>query len=283
MTEPSLEGRIEECTRRWSVTVDERRDTVDSVLLLGRRGDAHVVLKVVRRRTDEWESGAILSAFAGSASVLALEVTGGAVLLERLLPGSALASLSLSGRDDEATGILADVIDRMRPLEPPAVAVPVEDLARGFDRYLAGTDRRIDGRLVDNAHRIYLSLCRTQSRPRLLHGDLHHYNVLFDDCRGWTAIDPKGYVGELEYELGASLRNPYEQPAVFSGLDAVNRRLALLAQALPVNQDRALAWAYAQAVLAVIWSVEDGTAVEAVDPCLTLARAIEPVLAVRDT
>ena len=42
----------------------------------------------------------------------------------------------------------------------------------------------------------------------LLHGDLQHYNVLLDKDRGWVAIDPKGVVGELEYEVGALLRNP---------------------------------------------------------------------------
>ena len=38
--------------------------------------------------------------------------------------------------------------------------------------------------------------------------DLQHYNVLFDSDRGWLAIDPKGVIGEVEYEIGASLRNP---------------------------------------------------------------------------
>jgi len=131
--------------------------------------------------------------------VVALEVDDGAVLLERLQPGSSLAALSLSGRDEEATGILADLIHRMRPLDPPAAAVRVDDLARGFDRYLAGSDRRIDRSLVENARRVYRALCSTQSKPRLLHGDLHQYNVLFDERHGWTAIDPKGYVGELDY------------------------------------------------------------------------------------
>jgi len=67
---------------------------------------------------------------------------------------------------------------------------------------------------------------------------------------------------------------------VFSGLDAVNRRLRRFAEVLPVDVDRVLGWAYSQAVLGVIWSVEDGTAVHDIDPCLELARAIEPALAV---
>ena len=32
-------------------------------------------------------------------------------------------------------------------------------------------------------------------------------NVRFDSGRGWLAIDPKGVFGELEYEVGAVVRN----------------------------------------------------------------------------
>jgi streptomycin 6-kinase len=45
---------------------------------------------------------------------------------------------------------------------------------------------------------------------------LHHYNVLFDiESAVWVAIDPKGVVGELEYEVGAIIRNPVENPGLY--------------------------------------------------------------------
>ena len=62
---------------------------------------------------------------------------------------------------------------------------------------------------VERAQRLYVGLCASQTSTRLLHGDLHHYNILRDGDRGWVAIDPKGVVGEVEYEIGAALRNPY--------------------------------------------------------------------------
>lgn len=52
--------------------------------------------------------------------------------------------------------------------------------------------------------------------------DLQHYNVLFDDARGWLAIDPKGVVGEVEYEIGAILRNPIERPDLFAAPEIVS-------------------------------------------------------------
>jgi streptomycin 6-kinase len=113
---------------------------------------------------------------------------------------------------------------------------------------------------------------------RLLHGDLQHYNVLSDGARGWIAIDPKGVAGELEYELGAALRNPHERPELYSNTSAVERRIACFAQHLPVDAGRVLAWAYAQAVLSAIWTVEDDGVVRPDDPALMLAAAIGPML-----
>jgi streptomycin 6-kinase len=111
-----------------------------------------------------------------------------------------------------------------------------------------------------------------------LHGDLHHYNVLFDSDRGWLAIDPKGVIGEVEYEIGAALRNPYENPEVFASQKAVERRLKGYGAVLKMDFDRALKWGFAQAVLSAIWSVEDKVAVDALHSGILLARAIRPML-----
>jgi Aminoglycoside/hydroxyurea antibiotic resistance kinase len=39
-------------------------------------------------------------------------------------------------------------------------------------------------------------LAATQRDVAVLHGDMHHENVLKFSSRGWPAIDPKGLVGE---------------------------------------------------------------------------------------
>jgi len=156
--------------------------------------------------------------------------------------------------------------------------VSAQDWGNGFRRYLESGDRQIPARLVAQARQLYFDLCASQRSVRLLHGDLQHYNVLFDSDRGWLAIDPKGVIGEVEYEIGASLRNPNEKPELFASPEAVERRLRCFEAKLKLNYDRALAWGFAQAVLSAIWSVEDGFAVDAGNPSLRLANAIWPIL-----
>jgi len=112
----------------------------------------------------------------------------------------------------------------------------------------------------------------------LLHGDLHHDNVLFDDALGWRAIDPKGVLGEVEFEIGAALRNPQELPGVIGNLSVFRRRVDIFSSRLRLDSGRVLAWAFAQAVLSAIWKCEDGERVGADDPSLLLAETILPLL-----
>jgi streptomycin 6-kinase len=258
--------------------VTECQETATSSVAFGRRGSVSVVLKVLRRPGDEWGAGGIIQAFDGRGMVRLLESVPGAVLLERLCPGTSVAALSLAGDDDEATRVLADVLSRFAPARSPAGCPTVQDWGKGFATYLASGDGQIPRGLVERAHNWYRQLAGSQRRVRLLHGDFHHYNVLSDQTRGWVAIDPKGVTGELEYELGAALRNPVERLAEFSAPRAVERRLSQFGAHLHVNLDRALAWAHAQAVLAVIWLIEDGSSVHPGDPTIALARRLESML-----
>jgi streptomycin 6-kinase len=42
----------------------------------------------------------------------------------------------------------------------------------------------------------------------VLHGDLHHGNVLDFGVRGWLAIDPKGHLGERGFDFANIFSNP---------------------------------------------------------------------------
>ena len=63
-------------------------------------------------------------------------------------------------------------------------------------------------RLVEEAEALLAWLVPSQTGPVLLHGDLHHGNVLSARRRPWLAIDPKGVVGERAFDAGALLYNP---------------------------------------------------------------------------
>lgn len=274
----TLAQRLEERARSWRVVVEETFETATSLIAHGHRDDDPVVLKLVKSPGDEWHAGGVLHAFGGRGVVRVHEFVGGAMLLERLLPGHSLVDLSLGDRDDESTTVVAEVIRAMSPDASKRAYPTVREWGDGFRRYTASGDHRLSPELVSQAGESYDELVDSQTRPRLLHGDLQHSNVLFDDRRGWIAVDPKGVVGELEFEIGAALRNPIERPDVFAAPAVIERRLNRFAAMLDLDADRVLTWAFAQAVLSAIWDIEDGCIGPATPASVRLAEAIRSML-----
>src|SRR5437660_3329207 len=135
---------MQQYAREWGVVVEDVFETHSSVIAFGARDRQAVVLKVIKRAGDEWHSGEILKAFDGNAVVRVHEQTPGAVLLERLRPGNSLVEMALNGKDEEATEILADVIQQMSSTKSPKSGneslkayKTVQYWGTGFDRYIA--------------------------------------------------------------------------------------------------------------------------------------------------
>lgn len=257
MTGSPLE-RLAELAQLWRVTIGRMRTTPGSIVAFGFRDDAPVLLKVSTHPHEEWRAGELISAFAGRGMVRALEHAPGAVLLEEMKPATPLARVIDAEGDERAVHVLASVIAAMQETSPAVRGFPsAQEWGRSFERYLASNNDEIPVTLVVEAQRLYEHLCRTQAPPRLLHGDLHHDNVLLDAGRGWLAIDPKGVVAELEFELGAALRNPAEMPVLYTP-GAIERRAKAYARQLDLDAGRIVQWTFAQAVLSAIWITEDG-------------------------
>lgn len=230
-------------------------------------------LKVLSK-DDERRSGDVLEAFEGRGTVCLVARTADGLLLERLHPATPLSTL-VAANDEDATAVLARVIAALEPRSIPPGTPAVAEWASSFDSYLESGDRKIPHDVVRRAQSTYLTLCDSQRDVRLLHGDLHHDNVLFDAARGWVAVDPKGVVGELEYEVGAALRNPIDLPSLFTNAAVIDTRVRILSETLHLDSARVVAWGFAQAVLATIWLVEDDEPVMDNHPWLALARLLE--------
>jgi streptomycin 6-kinase len=271
-------NRFDDRIGAWQITVESVAETEGSVLAFGRRDDQPVVLKVIKDRCEEWRSGAILDAFDGRGTVQVYEYVDGAMLLERLDPGLSLARLASAATDDLGTALLAQTIRKMSPRKHLEGVPTVNDWGKGFERYMASGDPRIPRRLVAAACRIYSELCGSQTHVRLLHGDLHQGNVLLDSQQGWLAIDPKGVIGELEYEVGAALRNPHDKPELFADPTRLRKRVERFERELGLDPTRVLSWTFAQAVLAAIWAIEDGLRDKTANGWVALAETIRQMI-----
>jgi streptomycin 6-kinase len=254
---------IAECEQRWSLTIGTPFEPLsyNYVAPAIRADGTDVVLKVGFPNQELLTEIEALRIFDGRGIVRLLDSDRdrGVMLLERLKPGTPLSSLM----DDQlATSIAAQVMRQLWQPVPPGHSFPtVEKWAAGLKRlrhrFDSGTGP-LPAHLVDEAERLFEELIGSMDEAALLHGDLHHDNILAAERQPWLALDPKGLVGEPAYEVGAFLRNylPQDLNAPQAGR-ILRRRIDQFAEELGFDRQRLGAWGLAQAVLSAWWSIED--------------------------
>lgn len=217
-----------------------------------------VILKIGYDKTTIQREAAALTAYQGNGCVKLLEhdYDNGALLIEAAVPGMMLKTLF--PHDDEAAILrVTQVVKQLhaQPIEHPEQFPTIQDWLSTLHKPTSNTELE-KHRL--RAISISDNVLSTQQAAVLLHGDLHHENLLSSHRHGWLAIDPKGVFGEPAYECGAFIRNHLEQLIKEENPAAViKHRMELFAQLMHVDYQRIKDWAYVQAVLAACWNIED--------------------------
>ena len=179
-------------------------------------------------------------------------------VLERAEPGRELADLG-PDRDGEATAILCSVMRRLWRKPPAGHGLPrVVDYGVDFEAY--GTRFPSEGplppRMVSQAAELLQQLAATATGAVLLHGDLHHHNILQAQREPWLAIDPHGLIGDPGFDIGAMLYNPmtFDAEQLLQRLPA---RLEQLSDLTGLELERVVGWGFVMALLSEIWTAED--------------------------
>ncbi|SDJ83294.1 aminoglycoside phosphotransferase family protein [Sediminibacillus albus] len=184
------------------------------------------------------------------------EAEYGIMLLEQVLPGTTLADI-----EDHALAcrIAADVHQKITVGAPPQTKLPSTEVREAGLRKIARNHPKgigpISEKTLENALGIFAYLNQTIKKHWLLHGDFHHYNLLRNG-ESWLAIDPKGLIGEREYDLIQFLLNKLPEEGSYW---VIETRTAIFTRELQLNKERLLLWGFCHSVLATCWTVdEDG-------------------------
>ncbi|MCA7882806.1 3'-kinase [Burkholderia contaminans] len=217
---------------------------------------------------EERRGNALMTWWNGQGAAQVWLHDGDAILLERAQPEPTLAGFSASGHDDDAMRIACDVVARLhahRASEPPSV-IPLQVWFQAL--------------LSDASANFVLHRCATVARQLLagppvdevvLHGDIHHGNILHFGDRGWRAIDPKGLRGDRAFDYANLFCNPSHDVAV----DPVRfaQRVTLVASTAQLDRRRLLQWILAWSGLSAVWLIEDGLLPDTRLQVATLAAA----------
>lgn len=220
-----------------------------------------VVLKIRACKEELQDEANALKAFAGRGCVKMIDINVelGAILLQRVVPGTFLKDL-FPDKDEQSVRIISGVIKNLQ-------SVPFHDIQKfpHVSSWLTtiGKDWNIPQNYLLKARILTEQLLSTSEKQVLLHGDLHHENILLSKQGKWLAIDPKGVIGDPVYEVGSSILNPTpELPENKDVKSIIQKRIDLFAKLLEFDRKRIFDWAYVQAALGACWAVEYGSDVE---------------------
>jgi streptomycin 6-kinase len=267
---------IEEASTRWGLTdIQPVSNLSYNFVAFAKResspfgrgqGEGGVVLKIGVPRHELTSEMAALKLFNGDGAcqLLDCDEERGFLLLERLKPGTMLSELK---EDDQRTHIAVDVMSRLWREIPVAedggLSSQFIKLSDWFDG-LKKIRPQFDGGMgpfpkeILNHVESFLPELFADKNVKLMHGDFHHFNILKSE-RGWLAIDPKGVIGPLGYEIGPLMINPWNSFSEGINLQVkAERRVSILSERLGWEREKIIHWATAHAVLSAWWSMEDG-------------------------
>lgn len=257
----ALPGIVGELCARWELALGPAfaGGCVGFVAPAERRDGERVVLKVSPIDDETRTEADALALWGGDGAVRLLDTEPGlgALLLERLEPGS---SLEDHLDRDEAIAIACALLRRLWRPVPVGNPFPLvgelalrwaREIPERFDRL----GRPFEASLVEEAAGLCTELGPSANGLVLANRDYHLGNVLAAQREPWLLIDPKPLVGEPAFDTGHLLRgllpDQIERPLVTGLVERLAGELGLTAESIR-------RWAFVRSVENALWSLGIG-------------------------
>lgn len=259
---------LQHCSTGWDIHFDEpalEEGWPSNVVYPVVRGGKKLMLKTGFPEPELFTELRVLQHWRGREGCVQLidcDESRGVILMERLIPGD-MYRYARRGidRSRQAPDLFQSVpvpLDAGHDLDFPAYH---EWMERAFAAWQPGDDEFAAH--IGKAKSLFTGIRSNHDDTCLLHGDLHHENMLMDGER-WTAIDPKGVFGPSILEYGRYLHNFVEDETA----EGHTREKILVARANSfesahgVSADDVLKVGFIDLVLASTWTLNDGDPVK---------------------
>jgi streptomycin 6-kinase len=256
-----LPGIISACEKKWQVNITRTPVANLSFNYIAKArldNGKKVVVKIGPPEKEFFTEMETLDRFNGNGMVrlLAGDTELRAMILEAISPGTSLREIQ-SKDDEKATEIGASVIQKVVLPVPkrhslPSLANWVEVLNRIADFPLDGP---VTVKRIKKAQHIFDALESSKNKDMLIHGDLHHDNILFGKNKGWVAIDPKGLIADPVYNTARFMMNWWHTNPR-TGM--IVRRFNIFSDITGFAKDRLIGWAYVDCMISRSWCIEEG-------------------------
>ncbi|MDR3501187.1 MAG: aminoglycoside phosphotransferase family protein [Legionella sp.] len=179
-----------------------------------------------------------------------------ALLLQQAVPGITLKSL-YHEQQDYVMDCYVETMQRLHCNQPQFEQSNHPQVADWLQAFDSPALQQIPTVLLKKAIELRNKLLSSLKPLIFLHGDLHHDNILRHGSE-WLAIDPKGVIGEAEFEIAAfdfmyinELATTRDVKTLFA------KRVELLAQKSGLEAQRINDWVFVRLILMAAWFIED--------------------------
>lgn len=185
-----------------------------------------------------------------------------ALLLEQAIPGESLKDFYPKFADE----VMQIYVKVMRELhdQPDNHYENYRHIAAWLESIDRAAHHGLPSQLANKAISLKNALLNSSQKNILLHGDLHLDNIVqasesHQDLlqNKWVGIDPKGIIGEPEFEIAAFDILTSSEIAEPNALKLFQERTYKLSEISNLSYQRILQWLFVRVVLAASWFIED--------------------------
>jgi streptomycin 6-kinase len=252
---------IDAVARDWDLIVGDPLEAGEFNLVAPatRSGREQVVLKISPPFQDGeyFSETAWLRNRAGDGSVRLLAENGSfrAMLLERAIPGLNLAEM-FKGNELHCIGPAIRVLQSVQMPAPPSVK-DVILLDNWFKRLERAMGTEFPSEYTEKALAFYHELSH-KGQLSYLHGDFHPGNIVSAGREPFLAIDPKGIIGPLGYDIAVFMNNLHWWQSGLSNLrQRLDEAVRRFSTAFEISELDIRKWAFAAQVMAAWWTFDE--------------------------
>lgn len=267
---------VEASLADWELTLDgdPMHGVCALVLPVRLHDDSTGVLKVTWPHADAEHEHLALQHWGGRGAVRLLAANPGrwTMLLERLDGGRDLQDVPI----DEACLVIGELL---RQLDHPALPQlrRLSAVATRLAERLVSAPPAIPRRFVEQARTLLSDLVTDDAiDSRMVHTDLHYWNVLAADRQPWLAIDPKPLAADPAFAVTPTLWNRWDEAIASGDLRRhLRRRLSIVCETAGIDEERARAWSIVREVQNGLWALEGDDAGD-LTKAIAVIKAMQP-------
>jgi streptomycin 6-kinase len=215
--------------------------------------DRNVILKLLNSdgRKFEAKNPAYLNAAQNHGAIHILKHDQGAVLMP-FLDGDTLKHQK-PYNDELATDFIGETLKQLHKAKIPN-NVDFETLEHRFSFMNDYTNTEKFPPILSRAKKLADYMVENFPQSTLLHGDMHHDNIIHDTQLGWRVIDPQPIIGDLAYDCANTFKNPLDMTAFTHNKDRLLKQADSLARILDIDPRRIINYAFIHGCLSSCWS-----------------------------